>query len=185
MQELYWNFVHISQDHQVFDSLHCIAVHTHYRWLPIVVVAIDTVQISSNTYLVFIDCLIRLFVPSVYDILYHAWYSHPHIHSTTTLTKWFTVYLTVFLRKLFSLQEDENSGEWEQRELCMGDEHVCTGDLVGIQRVKNILSFGEDEDGELYMLATAFASPTSPQGVLYQIMDPSRSAHIMQIVCLL
>ena len=62
----------------------------------------------------------------------------------------------------------------------MGDENVCTGDLVGIQRVKNILSFGEDEDGELYMLATAFASPTSPQGVLYQIMDPSRSAHIMR-----
>ena len=142
-------------------------------------VTIGTVQIYF-TLTWFINCLIRLsklFVPSVYDILYYAWYSHPHIHSATTLTKWFTVY---FLRKLFSLQEDENSGEWEQRELCMGDENVCTGDLVGIQRVKNILSFGEDEDGELYMLATAFASPTSPQGVLYQIMDPSRSAHIMQ-----
>ena len=57
----------------------------------------------------------------------------------------------------------------------MGGDSVCTGKLVGTQRVKNILSFGEDEDGELYILATAFASPTSPQGVVYQIIDPARS----------
>ena len=41
----------------------------------------------------------------------------------------------------------------------MGDDSVCTGELVGTQRVKNILSFGEDEDGELYILTTTFASP--------------------------
>ena len=56
----------------------------------------------------------------------------------------------------------------------MGDDSVCTGELVGTQRVKNILSFGEVEDGELYILMTTFASPTSPQGVVYQIIDPAR-----------
>ena len=60
----------------------------------------------------------------------------------------------------------------------MGGDSVCTGELLGTQRVKNILSFGEDEDGELYILATAFASPTSPEGVVYQIIDTARSAHI-------
>ena len=79
------------------------------------------------------------------------------------------------LSKLFVLRENKTSGEWQQQELCMGGDSVCTGELVGTQRVKNILSFGEDEDGELYILATAFASPTSPQGVVYQIIDPARS----------
>ena len=82
------------------------------------------------------------------------------------------------LSKLFVLQENKTSGEWQQQELCMGGDSVCTGELVGTQRVKNILSFGEDEDGELYILATAFASPTSPQGVVYQIIDPARSVLI-------
>ena len=57
----------------------------------------------------------------------------------------------------------------------MGDNGVCTGELVGTERAKNILSFGEDEDGELYILTTSFASSTSPQGVVYQIIDPARS----------
>ena len=67
----------------------------------------------------------------------------------------------------------------------MGDDSVCTGELVGTQRVKNILSFGEDEDGELYILATAFASPTSPQGVVYQIIDPARSVLMPGTACAL
>jgi len=45
---------------------------------------------------------------------------------------------------------------------------------VGTERAKHILSFGEDEDGELYILTTSFPSPSSPQGVVYQIIDPSR-----------
>ena len=57
----------------------------------------------------------------------------------------------------------------------MGDDSVCTGELVGTQRAKHILSFGEDEDGELYILTTSFALPTRPVGVVYQIIDPARS----------
>ena len=86
-----------------------------------------------------------------------------------------SIFGNLFFSKLFVLRENKTSGEWQQQELCMGDDSVCTGELVGTQRVKNILSFGEDEDGELYILATAFASPTSPEGVVYQIIDPARS----------
>ena len=56
----------------------------------------------------------------------------------------------------------------------MGGDGVCTGELVGTERAIHILSFGEDEDGELYILTTSFPSPSSPQGVVYQIIDPSR-----------
>ena len=58
--------------------------------------------------------------------------------------------------------------------LCMGDESVCTGGLVGIDRETFILSFGEDEEGELYMLTTSQANPTETGGVVYRIVDPSR-----------
>ena len=56
----------------------------------------------------------------------------------------------------------------------MGDDSVCTGGLVGTEREKFILSFGEDEEGELYILTTSRASPTSAVGVVYQIVDPAR-----------
>ncbi len=61
----------------------------------------------------------------------------------------------------------------------MGGEDVCTGDLVGGGRAHFIVSFGEDEDGEVYVLATSRASPSSPQGVVYQIVDPARWAAVV------
>ena len=60
-------------------------------------------------------------------------------------------------------------------ELCMGDNSVCTGSLVGEGRLRHILSFGEDEEGELYILATSYASTTRAEGVVYRIVDPARS----------
>ena len=56
----------------------------------------------------------------------------------------------------------------------MGDAAICTGDLVGQDRERFVLSFGEDEDGELYVLTTSNASPTQPVGVVYHIVDPAR-----------
>lgn len=56
----------------------------------------------------------------------------------------------------------------------MGGEGVCTGDLVGTERSKYILSFGEDEDGEVYILTTSNASPTARAGTVYQLIDTSR-----------
>ena len=64
----------------------------------------------------------------------------------------------------------------------MGDDGVCIGGLVGTERVQQILAFGEDEDGELYVLTTELPSPTNPQGVVYQIVDTSRSVKWQHVV---
>ena len=66
------------------------------------------------------------------------------------------------------------TGEWEHMELCMGDNSTCTNGLVGTERTQHILSFGEDEEGELYILTTSTANPTLENGVVYHIIDPSR-----------
>lgn len=57
----------------------------------------------------------------------------------------------------------------------MGDGDTCTDGLVGTERERFILSFGEDEAGELYVLTTSRARPTMRSGVVYRIIDPSRS----------
>lgn len=75
-------------------------------------------------------------------------------------------------RRLFVLNET-NLG-WQRTAVCMGDAATCTGNLVGQDRERFILSFGEDEDGELYVLTTSNASPTQPVGVVYHIVDPAR-----------
>ena len=56
----------------------------------------------------------------------------------------------------------------------MGDEGTCTGGLVGADRQRFILSFGEDEEGELYVLTSSTVSPRQNTGVVYRIVDPSR-----------
>ena len=78
-------------------------------------------------------------------------------------------------RRVFALKEAEGEdGGWERTELCMGDSSVCTDGLVGTNRERHILSFGEDEDGELYILVTSDPSPTKNVGVVYHLVDPSR-----------
>lgn len=59
----------------------------------------------------------------------------------------------------------------------MGGEGICTDGLVGANRERYILSFGEDEEGELYILTTSRARPTVRNGVVYRITDPSRYYH--------
>ena len=57
---------------------------------------------------------------------------------------------SVVFRRLFALTEDADANMWEAEELCLGDELVCHGGLVGNESLaRKILSFGEDEDGEL------------------------------------
>ena len=63
---------------------------------------------------------------------------------------------------------------WQRSDLCMGDDATCIGGLVGQSRQRFVLSFGEDQDGELYILTTSRASTTSPVGVVYNIVDPAR-----------
>ena len=80
----------------------------------------------------------------------------------------------VISRRLFALRENVTTATWQRQELCMGESDVCTGDLVGVARKRHIASFGEDEDGEVYILAVGDATPTTTDGVVYQLVDPAR-----------
>ena len=88
---------------------------------------------------------------------------------------YFTVQLVaLYHRRIFALRENVTTATWQRQELCMGVSDVCTGDLVGVARKTHVTSFGEDEDGELYILAVDDATPTTTDGVVYQLVDPAR-----------
>ncbi|XP_072173729.1 HHIP-like protein 2 [Diadema setosum] len=75
--------------------------------------------------------------------------------------------------RLFELDEDQRTEEWNNREFCLGDQTVCTGNMVGTYP-KNILSFGEDEAGELYLLSTSNPQSNRDGGKVFKIVDPRR-----------
>lgn len=58
----------------------------------------------------------------------------------------------------------------------MGNDKTCNFPKLINSYYKYIISFGEDEAGELYFLATGAASATARAGVVYKIVDPSRRA---------
>ncbi|KAM9318828.1 HHIP-like protein 1 [Pholidichthys leucotaenia] len=78
--------------------------------------------------------------------------------------------------RLMSLKEDVSTGEWQYNEICMGRDQTCRfPKLINIY-YKYIISFAEDEAGELYFLATGSPSARARAGVIYKIVDPSRRA---------
>lgn len=78
--------------------------------------------------------------------------------------------------RLMSLREDKHSGQWIYNEICMGVGQTCTFPGLINNYHQYIISFAEDEAGELYFMSTSIPSATSPSGVLYKVVDPSRRA---------
>nr|XP_033808735.1 HHIP-like protein 1 isoform X2 [Geotrypetes seraphini] len=78
--------------------------------------------------------------------------------------------------RLMSLEENRQTGEWEYNEICMGTGVTCVFPGLINNYYQYIISFAEDEAGELYFMSTGIASATSPSGVIYKIVDPSRRA---------
>ncbi|XP_059420513.1 HHIP-like protein 1 [Carassius carassius] len=78
--------------------------------------------------------------------------------------------------RLMSLKENPDTGKWSYKEICMGADKTCSFPKLINSYYKYIISFGEDEAGELYFLATGAASATARAGVVYKIVDPSRRA---------
>ncbi|CAF93906.1 unnamed protein product, partial [Tetraodon nigroviridis] len=76
--------------------------------------------------------------------------------------------------RLMALQEDVNTGSWNYNEICMGMGQTCTFPGLINDYHQYIISFGEDEAGELYFMSTGFPSATSPSGTIYKVVDPSR-----------
>ncbi|KAL3992021.1 growth differentiation factor 6 [Sarotherodon galilaeus] len=78
--------------------------------------------------------------------------------------------------RLMSLRENVTTGEWQYNEICMGRDQTCRFPKLINSYYKYIISFAEDEAGELYFLATGVPSATAKGGVIYKIVDPSRRA---------
>ncbi|KAG7511411.1 HHIP 2 [Solea senegalensis] len=78
--------------------------------------------------------------------------------------------------RIFALEEDKTTGHWKERRVCMGDTKACSFPGLINHHHKFIISFAEDEAGELYFLATAYPSSSSPFGAVFRFMDPSRRA---------
>ncbi|KAM9355033.1 HHIP-like protein 1 [Pholidichthys leucotaenia] len=78
--------------------------------------------------------------------------------------------------RLMSLREDRNTGRWNYNEICMGMGQTCVFPGLINNYYQYIISFAEDEAGELYFMSTGIPSATSPSGVVYKVVDPSRRA---------
>ncbi|XP_073528002.1 HHIP-like protein 2 [Phyllobates terribilis] len=78
--------------------------------------------------------------------------------------------------RLMALHEDEATKQWTKQDICMGDTNICAFPNLINTYNKYIISFGEDEAGELYFLSTSDPTSLSPYGTLYRLVDPSRRA---------
>ncbi|KAG9275691.1 hedgehog-interacting protein isoform X1 [Astyanax mexicanus] len=68
------------------------------------------------------------------------------------------------------LQRPAEGRAWQEKPLCLGSSSSCGSSLVG-----HILGFGEDELGEVYILASSKSLATqSHSGKLYKLVDPKR-----------
>uniref|UniRef100_A0A7N6AKH8 HHIP-like 2 n=1 Tax=Anabas testudineus TaxID=64144 RepID=A0A7N6AKH8_ANATE len=76
--------------------------------------------------------------------------------------------------RILALEEDKATGNWKERSVCMGDTKTCSFPGLINHHHKFIISFAEDESGELYFMATTYPSAMSPFGTIFKFMDPSR-----------
>uniref|UniRef100_A0ACB8GAH0 HHIP-like protein 2 n=1 Tax=Sphaerodactylus townsendi TaxID=933632 RepID=A0ACB8GAH0_9SAUR len=77
---------------------------------------------------------------------------------------------------LMALQEDEKGNKWKKQDICIGSTKACAFPGLIRSYSKFIISFAEDEAGELYFLATSYPSAYAPHGSLYKFVDPARRA---------
>uniref|UniRef100_A0A671WWN0 HHIP like 2 n=1 Tax=Sparus aurata TaxID=8175 RepID=A0A671WWN0_SPAAU len=78
--------------------------------------------------------------------------------------------------RIMALEEEKSTESWKERSVCMGDKKTCSFPGLINQYHKFIISFAEDEAGELYFLATSYPGAMSPHGTVFKFMDPSRRA---------
>uniref|UniRef100_A0A8C0ZLG8 SRCR domain-containing protein n=1 Tax=Castor canadensis TaxID=51338 RepID=A0A8C0ZLG8_CASCN len=78
--------------------------------------------------------------------------------------------------RLMSLRENPETGQWRYSEICMGRGQTCAFPGLINSYYPHIISFAEDEAGELYFMSTGVPSATAARGVIYKVIDPSRRA---------
>ena len=65
-----------------------------------------------------------------------------YIHMQTSML---ATYLFVHFSVIWTLKEKR--GQWKANRVFMGGDDICHGGLVGEDRARYIISFGEDENG--------------------------------------
>ncbi|XP_047610666.1 HHIP-like protein 2 isoform X1 [Phacochoerus africanus] len=78
--------------------------------------------------------------------------------------------------RLMALQEDRRTKKWKKRDICLSNTESCAFPGLISTYSKFIISFAEDEAGELYFLATSYPSAYAARGSVYKFVDPSRRA---------
>ncbi|NXT11182.1 HIPL2 protein, partial [Prunella fulvescens] len=78
--------------------------------------------------------------------------------------------------QLMALQEDEKTNKWKKQDICIGSTTACASPGRISSYREFIISFAEDEAGELYFMSTSYPSAYAPHGSLYKIIDPARRA---------
>ncbi|XP_023684566.2 HHIP-like protein 1 [Paramormyrops kingsleyae] len=78
--------------------------------------------------------------------------------------------------RMMALQENKVTNQWDDHEICMGQGLTCAFPGLINNYYQYIISFAEDEAGELYFMSTGVPSAASPSGVVYKLIDPSRRA---------
>ncbi|KFP81761.1 HHIP-like 2, partial [Apaloderma vittatum] len=76
--------------------------------------------------------------------------------------------------QLMALQEDGKTNRWKKRDICIGNTRACAFPGMISSYSKFIISFAEDEAGELYFMSTSYPSAYVPHGSLYKFIDPAR-----------
>ncbi|NXP06712.1 HIPL2 protein, partial [Thinocorus orbignyianus] len=78
--------------------------------------------------------------------------------------------------RLMALQEEEKANKWKKQDICIGSTKACAFPGMISSYSKFIISFAEDEAGELYFMSTSYPSAYAPHGSLYKFIDPARRA---------
>ncbi|KAJ7341048.1 hypothetical protein JRQ81_004725, partial [Phrynocephalus forsythii] len=78
--------------------------------------------------------------------------------------------------RLMALQEDERTKKWKKQDICISSTNACAFPGLINSYHKYIISFAEDEAGELYFMATSYPSAYAPHGSIYKFVDPARRA---------
>ncbi|XP_040468185.1 HHIP-like protein 2 [Falco naumanni] len=78
--------------------------------------------------------------------------------------------------RLMALREDEKTSKWKKQDICIGSTRACAFPGMISSYSKFIISFAEDEAGELYFMSASYPSAYGPHGSLYKFIDPARRA---------
>uniref|UniRef100_A0A8C0MGV2 Cytochrome P450 family 46 subfamily A member 1 n=1 Tax=Canis lupus familiaris TaxID=9615 RepID=A0A8C0MGV2_CANLF len=83
--------------------------------------------------------------------------------------------------RLMSLRENLETGQWRYSEICMGRGQTCAFPGLINNYYPHIISFAEDEAGELYFMSTGVPSATAARGVVYKVIDPFQTGTTRQV----